>query len=189
MSAGGNGTTGFERWGWKAQSGRGSIIDCSSEVGRMTRTLRALVVLGAGFIVSGAALRASGEISARCLGGKRAALIQGHFTGPLVCSRKDATFVLVGQTAGNRFAIYDYRYRYFPEQGRVMHGGQKVVVFRDNIYSGQYALSPPPYTAITVNGSHVSLKLVGEPSETILDFSRNPPRQVLFGGEVLNFDR
>jgi hypothetical protein len=94
----------------------------------------------------------------------------------------------MGRTAGNKFSIYDYRYRYLPEHGNVMHGGQKIVVFRDRTYVGQYALSPPYVTAI-VNRTHVLLRTAVDPQGTNLDFSRGPPRQILVGGEIETFFR
>lgn len=127
--------------------------------------------------------------AAECLAGFRGALIEGHFTGPLVCSASDATLVLVGRTAGYRFSIYDYRYRYLPPGGNVMHGGQKIVVFQGIRYVGQYALSPPPYTTVSVNGTHVVFQSRDTQETVRLDFSKNPPREVVIDGESHRFYR
>ena len=124
------------------------------------------------------------------MAGLRGALIEGHFTGPLVCSGKDATFVLAGRTTGDKFAIYDYRYRYDPPGGgNVTHGGQKIVVFRGTSYVGQYALSPPPYDTVRVRGTNVTIQSHETGQIVRVDFSDNPPREVVVDGEPLAFFR
>lgn len=137
---------------------------------------------------SGATASASDGRPLPCLGGRQAALVRGHFTGAIVCSKKNASFVLVGRTTGRKFYIYDYRYRFLPTHGNVMHGGQKIVVFRNNAYVGQYALSPPPYVTVTVHGPYISFQIAGTP-KVELDLTRQPPGKMLFYGEVETFSR
>ena len=124
-----------------------------------------------------------------CLVGKREALMDGRFTGPLVCSKKDATFKLVGRPHGSRYSIYDYRYRFLPHSGGVMHGGQRIIVFRGNKYVGQYALSPPPYADLRINGSEIVLQTSGSREGVRLDFSKQPPRKPTINGEIETFHR
>lgn len=69
-----------------------------------------------------------------------------------------------------------------------MHGGQKIVVFRNNVYVGHYALSPPPYITVTVSGAHVWLQTAGKPNVD-LDLTREPPGHILFDGELETFSR
>ena len=154
----------------------------------MRRKLCSTVPLSAAMIVSSATASVSGERPLACLEGRRADLVRGHFTGTIVCSRKDASFVLVGRTTGSNFYVYDYRYKFRPTGGNVRHGGQKIVVFRNNVYVGQYALSPPPYATVTVSGSYVSLSAAGTP-KVELDLTRKPPGHMLFNGEVETFSR
>jgi hypothetical protein len=154
----------------------------------MKRKLWSPVALSAAMIASSATASASAESPLPCLGGRRAALVQGHFSGAIVCSRRDASFVLVGRTTGKEFYVYDYRYRFRPTHANVRHGGQKIVVFRNNVYVGQYALSPPPYVTVTVTGSYVSLSTAGTP-KVKLDLTRKPPDHMLFDGEVEAFSR
>jgi hypothetical protein len=174
--------------GWNADFNSGSIVAYSSEVDSMKGKMWSPVVMAAGVVASNATASASNVKPLPCLADMRAALVQGHFTGPILCSRKDAAFVLVGRTKGNKFSIYDYRYRFLPAGGNVMHGGQKMVVFRNNVYAGHYSLSPPPYTTITVNGGYASLKTDGQ-SGIELNLKRKPPRRFLFNGEVVTFSR
>ena len=123
-----------------------------------------------------------------CLGGMKGALVKGHFTGPIVCS-SDADFALVGKTTGaTTFSIYDYRYRYMPPDGNVMHGGQRLLVFRGAEYLGQYSMSPPPYTKVAVKGSRVVLSKEGTDSATV-DFSMGPPPSIYFDGDTEAFFR
>jgi hypothetical protein len=154
----------------------------------MTGKLWSPVALAAVVFASVAAASTSHERPLPCLAGMRSALVQGHFTGPILCSRKDASFVLVGRTAKNKFSIYDYRYRFLAARGGVMHGGQRMVVFRNNVYVGQYLLSPPPYNTLNVNGTHVSLKAAGT-LKVELDLTRAPPSHILVDGEVETFSR
>jgi len=147
------------------------------------------LLLAAGALAAGATMPTSDQAGAPCLDGRRAALIQGGFTGPLVCSPRDASFILVGHTAGHKFSIYDYRYRYLPEHGNVMHGSQKIVVFRGKIYVGQYALSPPPYAAIALHGARVALRNSENRKPTVVDFSREPPGKIFFDGYDMTFGR
>jgi hypothetical protein len=131
--------------------------------------------------------------SVACLAGRKQALLNGHFTGPIVCSQADATFRLVGTTEGSHYVIYDYRYRYLPFEGAtVMHGVQKVVVFHGTLYVGQYALSPPPFIDMAVQGSSLYLKVESsndagsDPRSThaIMDFSHGLPDSVFINGET-----
>ncbi len=120
----------------------------------------------------------------QCLGGMKNALIAGHFTGPLVCKEGSATFYLAGRTTGGRYSIYDYRYRYLPNKGNTVHGGQKIVIFVGKRYIGQYALSPPPYVSVSVHGTRVFLEIESTGEKAKLDFSKGPPKKVLINGEI-----
>ena len=134
------------------------------------------------------AVRANAAPTA-CLAGKRLSLTQGHFSGPLVCSHRDASFRFVGKTAGTGFFIYDYRYRFLPSGGHVMHGGQRIVFFHGENYAGQYALAVPPYSTVTVDGSHAFIKTLRTGQTVDLSCSRKPPRRILVNGEIDSFFR
>ena len=109
-----------------------------------------------------------------CLGGMKSAMTKGHFSGPRICSRK-ANLTLVGKTTGpTPYYIYDYRYSYMPPGGNVLHGGQRLLVFRGGKYLGQYSMNPPPYTVVRVTGAYATLSKHG--AETVVtDFSKGPP--------------
>jgi hypothetical protein len=131
----------------------------------------------------------SATTRAPCMAGMKALLIEGHFSGPILCSHRDATFTLAGRTSGNSFSIYDYRYRYRPSGGNVDHGGQRMVVFRGKTYVGQYDLSVPPYVSMSVHGTRVELKSADAPTDVSLDFSRGPPDKILINGMEAAFFR
>jgi hypothetical protein len=139
-------------------------------------------------IASGAATSAKELTPPKCFDGRRPALVQGRFSGPLICSKRNATFRLVGHITRQKLTVYDYRYRFLPAHGNVMHGDQRMLVFRGSTYIGQYALATPPYTAVTVNGRTVVLRTPGE-AKAILDFSGAPPKEILVNGEVEAFFR
>jgi len=147
------------------------------------------VVLATSLPASSAESSVSARMSPPCLSGLRAAFVHGHFTGPLVCSTKLATFIFVGRTAENKFSIYDYRYRYLPQHGSVMHGGQRLVLFHGRDYVGQYVLSPPPYADVTVSGARVIIATADDRRRDAIDLSRGPPAKILIGGEVETFFR
>lgn len=144
-----------------------------------------LICVAAAWLMGPAAANPTPE----CLLGLRESLIEGGFSGPLVCSKSDATFVSVGRTSEDRYSIYDYRYRYLPKNGNVMHGGQKIVVFQGAGYIGQYSLSPPPYNPVSVCGAHVIVKSKDGKDRYSLDFSEQPPHEIFIDGEILTFYR
>jgi hypothetical protein len=59
--------------------------------------------------------------------------------GVVFCSRKSVSFNLMGRTTRAEYSIYDYHYR-FRRPGGVMHGGQRLIVFRGKTYVGNYPL-------------------------------------------------
>jgi hypothetical protein len=130
---------------------------------------------------------AAASPASECMSGLRQSLVEGGFSGPLVCSKSDATFVLVGRTNKSRYSIYDYRYRFLPKNGNVMHGGQRIVIFQGARYVGQYSLSPPPYNSVSVCGSHVIVKSQDGKERYSLDFSEQPPSEAFVDGEILDF--
>ncbi|MCR6661212.1 MAG: hypothetical protein NVV72_18520 [Asticcacaulis sp.] len=124
-----------------------------------------------------------------CMAGRKKALMEAQFSGPIVCSGKDATFILAGRTSGNELSIYDYRYRYHPLNGSVDHGGQRIVIFHGEKYVGQYALTVPSYVSISVDGSSVKIKSRDTSNPASLDFSKGPPRKIFVNGEVVELFR
>lgn len=122
-----------------------------------------------------------------CLSGRREALTTGGFSGLLECSGEDVTLNFVGTTETG-YTIYDYRYR--AVAAAVMHGGQRLVIFRGSTYVGQYALSPPPYSTAVVLGSDIHVR-GDEPSseEAVLNFSNGVPSHAFLAGHVVDLYR
>jgi len=121
----------------------------------------------------------------QCQAAMRDALIEGHFSGVMICSREDVSLVLVGRTAGSDFSIYDYRYRFLPHPGGVYHGGQRLLVFHGDKYVGQYVLQP--LVTVTVHGTRVVLRGEEDRDNVELDFSGKPPNRILVNGEREEF--
>ncbi|WP_267435039.1 hypothetical protein [Sphingomonas sp. GM_Shp_1] len=151
----------------------------------MTRLL--LLVMQTATVILTTPVVAATANTSSCMAGKRAALVKGHFTGPLLCSGKAVSFVKIGRVEQGRFALYDYRYRYRPIGANVMHGGQRIILFRNGIYAGQYVLSPPPYTIVTVKGSTVIMHSPDGSPDAVLNFADGPPRNILVGGDSVRF--
>lgn len=72
-----------------------------------------------------------------CPVGLRETLERGGFSGVV--------------TSDGRYTVYDYRYRFLPEDGSVWHGGQRMIIIRNNEYLGQFVLNPP--TTVTLRGT------------------------------------
>lgn len=106
--------------------------------------------------------------------------------GEVFCTPKYVSFVLVGRTAGSKYSIYDYHYRFLTHRGGVMHGGQRLIVFQGNRYVGNYMLSP--HVTIGVRGTKVVLKGDEYGPTVRFDFSRTPPSRIWSNGEVESFD-
>lgn len=145
-------------------------------------------IIAAAALVMFSALVGPEEIaSSDCLSGRREALIAGGFSGTVVCSGEDVTLSLSG-TTGSDYTVYDYRYRIMA--AAVMHGGQRILIFKGPEYIGQYALSPPPYSNVSVINSRVLVNTNDPFSEdAVLEFSNGPPPQVFIGGYVLDLYR
>jgi hypothetical protein len=116
------------------------------------------------------------------------AVVDARIGNPRECSGKNATFLLAGRTTGSGYSIYDYRYRFLPHPGGVMHGGQRLLVFHGREYLGQYAVQPD--VKVTVRGTRVFLQVEDNPRDrATMDFSRAPPKRVLINGELVSFWR
>lgn len=149
--------------------------------------MKALVSIAA-ITLLGFSSMARGE-PLQCQAKMRKALGEGHFSGELICSRTNVTLVLAGQTSGNRFSIYNYRYRFLPHPGGVMHGGQRMLVFQHHRYIGQYVLTSGYYTSVAVKGTHVILNTKERHERVVLDFSSTPPKEIFVNGESETFGR
>jgi hypothetical protein len=93
---------------------------------------------------------------------------------------------LAGRTTGSRYSIYNYRYRFLPHPGGVIHGGQRLIVFHGKRYIGNYMLLPE--VSVAVRGTQVILKGDDDRAAVRLDFSRRPPSRILVNGEAQTFD-
>jgi hypothetical protein len=72
-----------------------------------------------------AAAKPSGD---RCLEEMQRAAAAGKVSGSIFCNGGKTTFRLVGRTIGVGYQVYDYRYRF--RAANIMHGGQRIVIFR-----------------------------------------------------------
>lgn len=154
----------------------------NTEAARVSKTMIA-AILFIGATLGGC----QGGAANDCLSGRREALAAGGFSGLLECSGEDVALKFVGTTESG-YMIYDYRYRAMG--AAVMHGGQRLVIFRGSTYVGQYALSPPPYSTVSVLGAEVRVRS-GEPSSesAVLDFSKGVPSHALLDGHVVDLCR
>jgi hypothetical protein len=125
----------------------------------------------------------------RCWDGRLIALKAGEFSGPLLCEGEHVSFKLAGVIKGTKksYLVYDYRYQFIPEGGKILHGGQRVVVMSLNgRYLGQYALTPPPPFDVVVKKSSIVI-LIGGDARGVIEFKDGPPISALIDGEKIAF--
>lgn len=113
----------------------------------------------------------------------------GDFSGPFVCSRKDAKFEFVGRSSGKGYSIYNYDYRYLPSGGAVMHGGQRLLLFQGDRYVGQYGLWSRGSVTARVRGARLVIRSNETKQSVEVDLSGQPPTEVFLAGEFLSFFR
>jgi len=70
-----------------------------------------------------------------------------------------------------------------------MHGDERLVVFKHGRYIGQYALSPPPVSTVTVHGTKVIVTNKEGRERNVLDFSKGPPKRAFLDGYEETFSR
>jgi hypothetical protein len=71
----------------------------------------------------------------------------------------------------------------------VMHGGQKIMIFRARKYVGHYMLATPPFTSMAAQGAHLILSTGGTDQKVELNLSKGLPARILVNGEVEDFAR
>jgi hypothetical protein len=121
----------------------------------------------------------------QCLAKRRTA----GFAGKEWLCNKTSTFRFVGRISRSGYEIYDYRYRFLPHAGGVMHGGQRIMIFRDGKYIGEYPLSPPPEVNMAVRGARLMLSTGGSDQKVELNLSKGLPARILVNGKVEDFAR
>lgn len=146
----------------------------------MKRAVASIIAIG--LLSLTGAVKPSGD---RCLEKMLRAAVAGKVRGAIFCEGGKTTFRLVGRTAGVGYHVYDYRYRFMA--ANVMHGGQRIIIFRARKYVGQYPLATPPFTNMTVRGSHLILSTDG--TEVSLNLSKNLPVRILVNGEEEQLSR
>ena len=114
----------------------------------------------------------------QCLAKRRAA----GFSGKEWLCNKTSTFRFVGRISRSGYEIYDYRYRFLPHAGGVMHGGQRIKIFRGGKYIGEYPLSPPPEVNMAVRGAHLILLISSTGQRVELNLSVKLPTKIFVDG-------
>src|SRR6476659_7411664 len=91
---------------------------------------------------------AAAQPSAPCLAGKRQSLTTGSLRDHLFAQARTPPSGWSAARAAIGFPSTTNATGFFRIQGGVMHGGQRLVIFRGDRYVGQYHLSPPPYVTV-----------------------------------------
>jgi hypothetical protein len=135
-----------------------------------------------------ASVDANARQSDACPPGLRATLERGGFSGGIFCDPQNASFSLVGvaATPKAKYSVYDYRYRFLPEDGNVWHGGQRMIIIRDGEYLGQFVLDPP--TTLKLSGMKLTLSKPNVETAAI-DLATGVPTKIFFDGDVMSLQR
>ncbi|MFT3987539.1 hypothetical protein [Aestuariivirga sp.] len=148
------------------------------------------LVIGAVIFTASLEIMSRTSFAAQCLDGREAALRAGGFSGLISCD-ENASFNPIGtiHTGMQDFLVCDYTYRFMPEDGSVMHGQQRVVIFNmQGGYVGQYSLTPPPKRDVRIDGATLIISADGN-TLGVIDFRTGPSPSALVDGEVISFFR
>lgn len=130
--------------------------------------------------------------AAPCLNGLKSALIKGRFSGSVDCAHDQLEIKKVGQLrrGSHKFVIYDYRYSLASIcNGCAKHGGQRILLFDDRRYMGQYKSE---YVRLSLQGGRLVIwpdKVPGiRPDPVSVKITRRGfPEKILIAGEIIHF--
>lgn len=113
--------------------------------------------------------------SSDCMQGLRTALIAGGYSGSMDCSsvKFEIRKVVVKSGSNFPFSVYDLKYRTIPQGLEVAHGGERLLIFKDEKYVGQYVLSPPPFSAPTIIGDEILLEGMPVTDGNVIRLTKN----------------
>jgi hypothetical protein len=125
------------------------------------------------------------------MSGLRPALIAGGYSGSTDCKivAFDIHRVLSKNGVNFPFSVYDLIYRTLPDfAGGQAHGGERLLIFKGQIYLGQYDLDPPPYSDPIIIGDDILLKGSPRIDGNVIHLTRKElPPKVWLQGDVVEF--
>ena len=131
--------------------------------------------------------------SSDCMDGLQAALIAGGYGGYAGCELdKFEIHKLVPKNGGSfPFTVYDLIYQTIPQfVGAQSHGGERLLIFKDGKYLGQYALSPPPFSDPIIVGDDIVLEAAPKKWGNVIHFTKNePPSKAWLQGYIDDFEK
>jgi len=90
-----------------------------------------------------------------CFGELRSSLVAGGYTGGVDCRTIKVNIMKAGYILGkNKYQIYSLVYK---THTLSPHGGQRILVFHNQRYIGQYKLDTPPFYKIVADGSDIAV--------------------------------
>ncbi|HEY3889481.1 MAG TPA: hypothetical protein VGL73_12965 [Caulobacteraceae bacterium] len=116
-----------------------------------------------------------------CYGALAAPLRAGGYSGDggaYDCKDLKVDIKYVGRIVvqGRRFNIYDLIYETIPEQSDVaVHGGQRILIFRDRTYLGQFHLDTPPFFKVGIRGHSIHINTRAKYGNEVRLTKNGPP--------------
>jgi hypothetical protein len=132
------------------------------------------------------ALPASAAEFGSCYGVLRKPLSQGGFSGEPDCNKISLRVDKLGKVTRTRDSldVYLIVYRSIPEPGMVSHGGEKIIILKDDkLYLGQYSITPNPLKKIRIEGGELIFQFPKDTVNRVKINAEELPEEIYVGGE------
>jgi len=131
--------------------------------------------------------------SSDCMDGLQAALIAGGYSGSTGCKSVKFEIDKIIPKNGNTFpfTVYYLRYWAFPNfVGGQVHGGEKLLIFKDGKYLGMYILDSVPGYPPTIVGNDLVFEKMPSTYGNVIHFTKKaPPSKAWIDGYIEDFEK
>lgn len=134
---------------------------------------------------------ASSPKSSWCFGTLGAILVAGNYSGELNCEQISITLHKIGviEATPKTYEIYNLIYKTITQDGYPPHGGQKILLFSNKQYVGQYSLSSPPFHGLSIDAKSIVIDIQKEKGNRINFDENGPPRSVFIDEDTVKLSK